>query len=55
MYEPSNDSVDNWDILMEIANEYRWTAEDMLRYLTDWHGMQLIDKAFMENLINCEL
>ena len=55
MYEASSDTNKNWDTLMEIINNYGWTAEDMLRHLTDWHGMQLIDKVFMENLIDCEL
>ena len=55
MYETSRNTSDNWDTMMEIINDYGFTAEDMLRLLTDWHGMYLLDQSFMENLINCEL
>lgn len=55
MYKASYDSSENWDTMMEIIRDKGLDAEDVLRYLTDWHGMQLLDHEFMENLIDCEL
>ena len=55
MYEASSDSQENWNTMEEIIRDYGWDGMDVLRYLTDWHGMQLLDREFMENLINCEL
>lgn len=55
MYTASMDTSENYETLMEIANEYNWDAEDMLRYLTDWHGLQLLSHDFIQNLIDCEL
>ena len=55
MYEVSNDNLQNWDTMIEIINDKNLSGEDVLRYLTSWHGMSLLDKDFMENLIDCEL
>lgn len=55
MYEPSNDSCDNYATMEQIINEYNLSGEEVLRYLTDWHGLQLLDYDFMDNLISCEL
>ena len=55
MYEVYDDELKNWNTLMEIARDYDFTVETILNYLIDWHGIQLLDRAFMENLINCEL
>ena len=49
--KPSYDSNENWDIVMEIINDYRLDGEDVLRMLTDWHGLQLLDFDFTENLL----
>ena len=54
-YEASSDYGKNWDTMMQIIKDYNLDAEDVLRYLTDWHGMCLLDHPFMENLIECEL
>ena len=45
------DTSKNWETVMEIANDQNFDAEDMLRALTDWHGLQLLDYNFTENLM----
>ena len=55
MYEASYDNCDNYTTMEKIIENEGLDAYDVLRYLTDWHGLQLLDKAFMDNLINCEL
>lgn len=54
-YKASWDTSENWNTIIDIANNYGWTAEDMLRYLTDYYGLQLLSESFMQNLIDCEL
>lgn len=50
MYKASVDTSENWDTMIELISEYNLDAEDILQYLTDWHGLQLLDSNFMENL-----
>ena len=55
MYEPSNDTSENWNTMEEIITDLNLSAMDVLQYLTDWHSLGLLSYDFMENLINCEL
>lgn len=55
MYESNSDTNENYTTMETIIADYGLSGEDVLRYLTDWHGLQLLDKDFMDNLINCEL
>ena len=55
MYKASKDSSENYETLIEIISDYGLSAEDVLIYLTDWHGLSLLSESFMENLIDCEL
>ena len=48
---PTNDSSHNWEIIIQIAEGTGMDAEDMLRALTDWYGMQLLTKEFTEQFI----
>jgi hypothetical protein len=40
------DQTKMWDVLVELS------GEDVLRHLTDWHGMQLLDDGFYKHLID---
>lgn len=55
MYIASEDSSKNYDTFMEMISDNGWTAEDVVNYLTDWHGMYLMSGDFIQNLIDCEL
>lgn len=45
---------DNWDLMTEIIIMYHLDGEDVLRLLTDYHSLDLINGDFMENLIEYE-
>lgn len=47
----SNDSSKNWETMIELIKDYGWDGEDVLRCLTDWHGLQILDRSFMQNLL----
>ncbi len=55
MYEASYDTNKNWNTMEEIIADNNLTAMDILQYLTDWHGLDLLNYDFMENLIDNEL
>jgi hypothetical protein len=55
MYNASNDNSENYSTMEEIINDYNLSGIDVLNYLVDWHGLDLLSKDFMENLIDCEL
>ena len=55
MYEASYDTSKNYETFMEMISDYGWSAEDVLIYLTDWHGLSLMSEEFIQNLIDCEL
>ena len=55
MYEPSRDTSKNWDTMEEIIADKNLDAMDILQYLIDWHGLDLLSYNFMQNLIDCEL
>ena len=55
MYNASDSSSENWDTMKEIIDDYNLSGYDVLNLLTDWHGLNLLDRGFMENLIDNEL
>ena len=55
MYEASYDTNKNWNTMEEIIDDLNLDAKEILRYLVDYHGLQLLSYDFMENLIDCEL
>lgn len=55
MYEASTDTSTNYETMEQIIEENGLSGLDVLNYLTDWHGLSLLDFDFMENLIDCEL
>ena len=55
MYEASCNSSENYETFKEMINDNGWSAEDVLDYLTDWHGLSLMSEGFIQNLIDCEL
>ena len=55
MYEASYDTSTNYDTFMEMINDNNMSAEDVLNYLTDWHGLSLLSYDFIQNMIDCEL
>ena len=55
MYEASWDSSKNYDTFMEMISDNGWSAEDVVNYLTDWHGLSLMSEDFIQNLIDCEI
>lgn len=55
MYEASYDTSKNYETFIEMINDNGWSGEDVLNYLTDWHGLSLMSEDFIQNLIDCEL
>ena len=55
MYEASSDSSKNYETFKEMIDDNMWSAEDVLDYLTDWHGLCLMSQGFIQNLIDCEI
>ena len=43
-------TAERWDKMIEIIENNNMSAEDVLRLLTDWHGMQIITDEFIEEL-----
>lgn len=54
-YEVSTDTSENYTTMENIIQDMGWSGTDVLNYLTDYHGLQLLDEGFMQNLIDCEL
>lgn len=50
----SNDGANNYNILSDLIERENLTGIDVLDILTDYHGLQLLTKDFMENLRDCE-
>ena len=46
--------MDNYNTFVEIIETYSLTGEDVLRLVTDWHGLQLLTDEFMDNLKEVE-
>ena len=55
MYEASNNTNENWETMEQIISDTGADGMQVLQWLTDWHGLSLLNKDFMENLIDCEL
>lgn len=55
MYEASKDTSKNYETMERIISDYGLSGEDVLNYLTDWHGISLLSESFIQNLIDCEL
>lgn len=47
-------SITNYEKMEQIINKYNLSGEDVLQILTDWHGTDLVNDDFMENLENCK-
>lgn len=41
---------ENYNILEEIIETYELTGEDVLRIITDWHGLEILTDEFIDNL-----
>lgn len=54
-YEATNNSNDNYATMEDIINDTGADGIQVLNWLTDWHGLDLLDEDFMQNLIDCEL
>ena len=52
MYEVSWDTCKNYNTMESLIEDYGLSAHDILDFLTDWHGLQLLDEAFMKNLFD---
>ena len=50
----STDTSENWDEMISIIQNNNLDGEDVLRILTNYHGMELLSYDFMENLIEVE-
>ena len=55
MFKASTDTSENFNTMEEIINDTGADGMQVLQWLTDWHGLDLLDEDFMQNLINCEL
>ncbi len=47
--------MNNYEKMEKIINEYNLSGENVLRILIDWHGTDIINDDFMENLSDCEV
>ena len=45
---------ENYNILEEIIETYELTGEDVLRIITDWHGLEILTDEFIDNLKDVE-
>ena len=50
----SKSCIENYDAVEELIDLYNLSGKEVLRLLTDWNGVQILDKEFMENLRDCE-
>ncbi len=54
-YKASNDTMENYETFVQMINDCGWSGEEVLKLITDWHGMQLMEEEFIQNIIDCEL
>lgn len=52
MYEVSWDARKNCHTMESLIEDYGFSAHDILDFLIDWHGLQLLDEVFMKNLFD---
>lgn len=46
----TNDTFRNYEQLAEFISEYNLSAIDVLDLFTNWHGLQLLTKDFIEDI-----
>ena len=54
-YKASNDTMKNYETFVQMINDCGWSGEEVLKLITDWHGNQLMEEEFIQNIIDCEL
>ena len=54
MNKISNNTSANYNLLEELIEDSNISAKEMLDMFTDYYGLQLLKKDFMENLRDCE-
>lgn len=52
MFKAKTDTTENYDTILEIITETNMSAEDVLIAITNWHGLQILDKDFTKNFID---
>lgn len=55
MYEASDNDMENYETFCEIIQDTEMSAVDVLNALTNWHGMQLMSREFIQNYLDCEM
>lgn len=45
-----NDTSENYEIIYDLIQEWDMSAETLLLIFTNYHGLQILDKGFMEYL-----
>lgn len=50
----TNDTSSNYDLLLELIEKNNISGKEVLDMFTDYFGLQLCKKDFMENLRDCE-
>lgn len=54
MKKISNDTRENYNLLEELIESNGISGREVLDIFTDYFGLQLCSKDFMENLRDCE-
>ena len=55
MYDASTDTSKNYETFMEMIEDLNMTPQEVLDYLVNWHGLQLLSEDFIQNMIDCEI
>ena len=50
----TNDTSENYDLLAELIEKDNLSGKEVLDMFTDYFGLQLCSKDFIENLRGCE-
>lgn len=50
----TNDTSENYDLLAELIEKDNLSGKEVLDMFTDYFGLQLCSKDFIENLGDCE-
>lgn len=50
----TNDTSENYDLLAELIEKDNLSGKEVLDMFTDYFGLQLCSKDFIENLRDCE-
>lgn len=54
-YKASADTSENYETMENMICDLNLSGLDVLRYFTDWNGLQLMTEDFIQNIIDCEL